>query len=277
MADFSFVTQAANQTLKSWRLPNEALDGQTIAGLVADGSVYWEQSLHDGSTFALIRLFSPVVRREEVFLGNILLNDFLSKALIRSAEQHGPSRMALLANDLENYYYLYHGPEALEDVAEAFRQEILASLPGLYFDDEDPERGIYGDMGRMLTFYKSNIEPFPIFAVPRPLLPELLAKVSWRLQELASNDESNINVILAILSFFYAKNGAEMQSFYAFLRRAMDDGLFSAEVIKGAFFHWSRERNSTKTFSPNARKARSLIGLNSGWPLLGCWVSGRSR
>jgi hypothetical protein len=97
-----------------------------------------------------------VVRREEVFLGNVLLNDFLSKALIRAVEQKGLGRMALLANDLENYYYLYHGRAVLEEVAEAFQQEVLHSLPDLYFGDEDPGRGIYGDVGRMLTFYKSK-------------------------------------------------------------------------------------------------------------------------
>jgi len=234
MADFSFVTRSANEALNRWGLP-ATVDGQTIAHLVADSVAYWEQSLNDGSHLALIRLFSPVVRREEVFLGNVLLNDFLSKALIRAVEQNGLGRIALLANDLENYYYLYHGRTPLEEVTGALRQKILGSLPDLYFDGEDPERGIYGDVGRMLTFYKSNIEPFPIFTVPRPLLPNLLAKVNRKLQELVSNNEANINVILAMLSFFYAKNGAEMQSFYAFLRRAMDEGLFPAEVMKGAF------------------------------------------
>lgn len=234
MANFSFVTQAADETLSRWGL-SHAADGRTIAGLVTEGTAYWEQSLPDGSHLALIRLFSPVVRREEVFLGNVLLNDFLSKALIRAVEQNDLGRMALLANDLGNYYYLYHGPAALEDVAEGFRQGVLASLPDLYLGDEDLGRGIYGDVGRMLTFYKSNIEPFPAFAVPRPLLPDLLGKVNERLRELAADKETNINVILAILSFFYAKDGAEMQSFYAFLRRAMEEGLLPADPMRAVF------------------------------------------
>ncbi|MGB9872935.1 MAG: hypothetical protein ACPLYD_14915, partial [Anaerolineae bacterium] len=125
MSVFSFVTQAADETLKRWGFSN-VVEGQAIASLVADGVAYWEQSLPDGSHLALIRLFSPMVRREEVFLGNVLLNDFLSKALIRAVEQNGLGRMALLANDLENYYYLYHGRAALEEVAEGFRQEVLA-------------------------------------------------------------------------------------------------------------------------------------------------------
>lgn len=231
---FPFVAQAADEILTDWGLP-DTVDGQTIAALVADGAAYWEQSLPDSSHLALIRLFSPVVRREEVFLGSVLLNDFLSKALIRAVEQNSLGRMALLANDLENYYYLYHGPTALEAMAEGFRQEVLTSLPDLYFGDEDPSRGIYGDVARMLSFYKSNIEPFPAFVVPRPLLPVLLGKINESLRRLAEEKETNINVILAILSFFYARDGAEMQSFYAFLRRAMEEGLLPEGAMRAVF------------------------------------------
>lgn len=231
---FAFVVQATEETLNNWGLA-DTVSGHTVASLVADGAAYWEQALPDGSRLALIRLFSPVVRREEVFLGNVLLNDFLSKALMRAVEQGGLGRIALLCNDLENYYYLYYGEAALDQMAERFRQEILDSLPDLYFGDENPARGIYGDVGRMLTFYKSNIEPFPAFAVPRDLLPKLLAKVSRRLRELVDEEETNINVILAILSFFYARDGAEMQSFYAFLSRAMNEGLLPADAMRGVF------------------------------------------
>lgn len=231
---FAFVAQAADEVLADWRLLT-AVDGRSIASLVADGAVYWEQNLPDGSHLALLRLFSPVVRREEVFLGNVLLNDFLSKALIRAVEQNGLGHVALLANDLENYYYLYHGRSALEEVAEGFRQKVLTSLPDLYFGDEDTGRGIYGDVSRMLTFYKSNIEPFPAFAVPRDLLPHLLGGVNERLYQLAGEKETNINVILAILSFFYGRDGAEMQSFYAFLRRAMNEGLLPAHAMRAVF------------------------------------------
>lgn len=234
MSDFSFIARAADDTLSRWGLA-DTVDGQTIATLVAEGAAYWEQGMPDGSHLALIRLFSPVVRREEVFLGNVLLNDFLSKALIRAVEQNGLGRIALLANDLENYYYLYHGQETLKAMDQAFRKEVLASLPDLYFGDEDPGKGIYGDVARMLTFYKSNIEPFPAFAVPRDLLGDLLRKVNEGLSHLAGEDGTNINIILSILSFFYARDGAEMQSFYAFLRRAMNEGLLPADAMRAVF------------------------------------------
>jgi len=211
MSNPSFVTQAAGEILRCWNLPN-AVDSQTIAALVADGAAYWEQSLPDGSRLALIRLFSPVVRREEVFLGNVLLNDFLSKAFIRAVEQKGLGRIALLANDLENYYYLYYGQETLEAMAERFRQEVLAGLPDLYFGDEDPGRGIYGDMGRMLTFQLANREPFPVFTVPKALLPSLLSRVNLHVRGLDA-DSLDVQRTIATLSFFYARGARNVDKF----------------------------------------------------------------
>lgn len=256
MADFSFVKKQAQEILEQWGLSGTT-NGQIIADLVANGSAYWEQALPDGSRLALIRLFSPVVRREEVFLGNILLNDFLSKALIRAVKGGNLGRIQLLANDLENYYYLFHGRSTLEKIMEYFRHEILDSLPDLYFGDEDPEQGIYGDIARMLTFYKSNIEPFPVFAVPREFLPRLLHEVNRELLRLAADENANINIILAVLSFFYARDGAEMQSPYALLKRCMDDGLLPTTEMKATFAIGPEEIFDKDTF--NQRKKSGVI------------------
>lgn len=245
---FAFIAQTADEVLSRWELSGTA-NGQTIASLVVDGMAYWEQSLPDSSHLALIRLFSPVVRREEVFLGNVLLNDFLSKALIRAVERDSLGRIALLANDLESYYYLYHGQATLDEMVERFQQQVLNSLPDLYFGDEDPTRGVYGDVGRMLTFYRSNQEPFPAFAVPRVFLPDLLIKVNETLWRLATEGDTNINTILAILSFFYAKDGTEMQSSYAFLHRATGEGLLPGEKMRAVFALGPREDFDKDTFT----------------------------
>ena len=251
MVEFSFVTQTVNEILDRWGL-SHAVNSQTIADLVASGSAYWEQGLPDGSRLALIRLFSPVVRREEVFLGNILLNDFLSKTLIRAVEEGGLGRMQLLANDLESYYYLYHGQAGLENVVESFRQDVLARLPDLYFGDEDPDRGIYGSVGQMLTFQLANREPFPVFTVPKALLPTLLKKANSHVRSL---DAASLDIqrTIATVSFFYArgtrkvykfdkKKGAyfqrsvsEMQSDFAFLIGAAEDGLLPYNELREAF------------------------------------------
>ena len=234
MTDLTFISSAAGQAFCSWGLDGTA-SPEEIARLVSDGTAYWEQALSNGIHIALIRLFSPVVRREEIFLGSVLLNDFFSKALIRAVEHGNQGQMVLLANDLDSYYYLYHGRASLESIRDLFLQEISSSLPELYFGDEDPDRGIYGDISRMLTFYKSNIEPYPAFSVPRVLLPQLLQKANEALRRLASDEETNINVVFAVLSFFYARNGAEMQSVHAFLKRSMDEGLLPADKIRAVF------------------------------------------
>ncbi len=253
---FTFVARAADETLAGWEL-SRAANAQTIADLVASGSAYWEQNLPDGSRLALIRLFSPVVRREEVFLGNVLLNDFLSKALIRAVEEGELERIQLLVNDLENYFYLYHGQSALEEVGERFQQKVLNTLLDLYFGDEDSNKGTYGDIARMLTFYKSNIEPFPAFAIPCDLLPDLLERVNQQLLRLAADENTNINVILAVLSFFYARDGAEMQSPYALLKRCMDEGLLPTKEMKAAFAIGPEEDFDKTTF--NKRKNSGVI------------------
>uniref|UniRef100_UPI00321FB9F0 hypothetical protein n=1 Tax=Thermogutta sp. TaxID=1962930 RepID=UPI00321FB9F0 len=166
-------------------------------------------------------------RREEVFLGNVLLNDFLSKALMRAVEQNGLGRMALLANDLENYYYLYHGRAALEEVAEGFRQEVLASLPDLYFGDEDPVRGIHGELKRMFTFEKSEFEPFPVYSVPHFLAKPLEQGVRRQIQRLLAEEDFDRNArrAMAALSFFYGQTSSglgDAQSFAMFLYRLVD-------------------------------------------------------
>lgn len=234
MTDLTFISRAADQTLRSWGLDGTASPEQ-IARLVSDGTAYWEQALSDGTQIALIRLFSPVVHRDEIFLGNVLLNDFLSRALMRAVEQGNQGQLALLANDLDSYYYIYHGSASLESIRDLFMKEISSSLPELYFGDENPDRGIYGDVSRMLTFYKSNIEPYPAFSVPRILLPQLLQRANETLRLQAMDEEMNINVIFAVLSFFYSRNGAEMQSVHAFLKRSMDEGLLPADKIRAVF------------------------------------------
>jgi len=223
---FGFVAQAADEAMKRWGV-SDAINSQTIASLVADGAVYWEQGLPDGSHLALIRLFSPVVQREEVFLGNVLLNDFLSKALIRAVEQNGLGRMALLANDLENYYYLYHGQAALDQVTEGFREEVLARLPDLYFGDEDPSRGIHGELERMFAFEKSDFEPFPVYSVPYFLARPLEQGVRRQIQRLLSQEdlERSARKAMAALSFFYGQTSGglgDAQSFAMFLYRLVN-------------------------------------------------------
>jgi len=98
MANFNFVSQATDYMISQWGMIGTVGD-DIIASLVVNGFAYWRHNLSNGSHLALIRLFSLVVRREEVFSGNVLLNDFLSKVFIRAVEQKGLGNKAILAGD----------------------------------------------------------------------------------------------------------------------------------------------------------------------------------
>jgi len=226
-ASFSFIARVADEILGHWELA-EAVNGQAIAEMVVGGTAHWETTLPDGRRLALVRLFAPVAQREEVFLGNVLFNDFLSKALVRAVKERGLGQMAPVANDLENYHYLLLPTGQLDEVLQALGQEVAESLPSLYFADEDPTRGIYGDIERMLGFYKCNVEPFPLFAMTARGKAQVEKKVRARLRTLIEADDwvDNLTNILALLAFFYGKTSGptgDTQSPPHFLRRLVTE------------------------------------------------------
>jgi hypothetical protein len=215
------------EVLTGWGLAGAA-DADEIALLITSGTAHWETTLLDGRRLALVRLFAPVAQREEVFLGNVLFNDFLNKALVRAVERQGLGQMAPVANDLENYYYLLLPTGQLDELLQALRQEVTESLPDLYFADEDPTKGIYGDVGRMLGFYKCNVEPFPLFAMTPTGKAQVERKVRARLRALIEADDwvDNLTNILALLAFFYGKTSGgtgDTQSPPHFLRRLVSE------------------------------------------------------
>lgn len=245
------LMETVENLLRGWGLEAH-VDAGEIAQHVLDGSAYWTTDLPDRTTLALVRLYSPVVQRREVFLGNVLLNDFLFKALPRAVTRASLGEAAPLLNDLENAYVLWRSDGDLEALREAYREEMLATLPDLYFGEEDLERGIHGDVRRMLTFYKCNIEPFPIFIVPQAYLGRLMTVIGEWVQTLVddrgiealastaripvhSAESWRIKVLLSLLSFFYHQDGTEMQGFHAFFSGAMDDGRLPVGKTKAAF------------------------------------------
>ena len=231
-----FLAQSVGEVLTGWGLAGAA-DAGEIAMLITGGTAHWETTLPDGRRLALVRLFAPVVQREEVFLGNVLFNDFLSKTLVRAVEGQGLGQMISVANDLENYYYLLLPTGQLDEVLQALRQEVTESLPDLYFADEDPTRGIYGDVKRMLGFYKSNVEPFPLFIIPARHKARLESVVREHLLHLLHSDDwlDNLTTITALLAFFYSRDGREMQSPPYFLGQLVyQEGFASKERLHRA-------------------------------------------
>ena len=245
------ITQATNEALSSIGIEDDS-KAEILAQLIANGVSQWQETLQNGDTLTLLKLYSPVIEREEVFLGCVLLNDFLNKAVIDSLKTSS-AQVAPVIQDLETGFVLLRSQHFdVVALAKQFRQTVEKRLPDLLLGNENLERGIHGNTNQMLTFYKSNIEPFPVFILPCEQLPRLLKIVANWLRALTGNDGPKkladashiplevaerwrINVILSLLAFFFCKDGREMQSFHHFLSEAIADGRLPETEIKRAF------------------------------------------
>ncbi|HRQ42394.1 MAG TPA: hypothetical protein PLD25_31140 [Chloroflexota bacterium] len=243
--------QSVREILQEWNLPIDPWAAE-IATQIGRGSTQWQQTMTDGRSLHLIRIYAPIIQREEVFLGSVLLNDFFFKAIPAAAERIGLTHFTAVANDLESAYFLSCDKLDTDVLRQGFLDVLVERLPDLYFADDNRSEGIHGRFNTMLAFYKANIEPFPVFVLPKTLLPSLLTRVAQWLRLLASSDGAyelakleelplevaasrRINVILSIWTFFFCQDGAEMQSFHKFLANGIDDGRFSPHLIKQAF------------------------------------------
>jgi len=121
-----------------------SVTAERVAASVLTQAVYWEEAMPNGERLLFVRLFSPVVQREEVFLGNILFNAFLGKAFARAVSGGGLGKAELVANDLESFYFLVRTASDVARLADAFRAEVQRSLPDLFFGNQDEDCGIYG-------------------------------------------------------------------------------------------------------------------------------------
>ncbi len=233
------IQQQATEALR-------ALDAQglvpptEVAESVLRQAAYWEKPLPDGSRLLFVRLFSLVVMREEVFLGNVLFNAFLGKTFARAVTQAGGTA-APIANDLENYYFLVRASADLPQLAEVFRAEVERSLPDLFFGEPDEARGIYGDLSGMFTFRKSDFEPFPVYAVPqfldRHLEKAVRREIGKLLQPGAFTGKVTPRTVLAALAFFYGRTSGgvgDVQSFSYFIDHLVNEPDYDELLQVGA-------------------------------------------
>lgn len=193
---------------------------EQVADSVLHQAVYWEKPITGEEKLLFVRLFSPVVQREEVFLGNVLFNAFLSKAFARAIDNK-LGRAEMIANDLENFYFLVRTTADMPRLAIALRAEVEHNLADLFFGEHDETMGIYGSVETMLDFNKANVEPFPVFVMPQAYAERLekVVRASLLSKIEKSRLERNPTSIMANLAFFYSHDGADMQSPYLFLAR----------------------------------------------------------
>lgn len=241
---------------------------ERVADSVLRHAVYWQEPLPSGNQLLFLRLCSPAVQREEVFLGNVLFNAFLSKAFARAVGD-SLGQAELVANDLESYYFLVRTAVGVPQLADAFRAEVERSLPDLFFGEQNEARGVYGGLSGMFTFRKSDFEPFPVYAVPQFLAPHLERAVRRELDRLLAPDifPDRVRTALATLAFFYGRNGGDTQSFPNFVDHLVNDkdceGLLKASQVKRAFNISSTDKPAIKqslddgTYS--AQGLRSLL------------------
>ena len=260
--------------LAQWSVPVKPWATQLVEQ-INQGTMQWQQMMENGRSLHLLRVYAPIIQREEVFLGNVLLNDFFFKAIPTAAQRIGLMQFSSVANDLESAYFLAYGELDNDQLKQSFLDVLTARLPDLFFADDNPGKGIHGQFNTMLTFYKANIEPFPVFAIPALLLPDLLKRVAEWLRLITSADGTyelakiehlpfevaasrRINVILSLLSFFFCRDGAEMQSFYKFLEKGITDGRFPSSQIKQAFGIPAEQPFNKKQFNDAKQKSESL-------------------
>jgi len=222
----------------------EVVTAEHIADSVLRQAAYWEMPMQDGEKLLFVRFFSPVVQREEVFLGNVLFNAFLSKAFARAVAESESNEAELIANDLESYYFLVRTTSDAAQLVETFRVEVERALPDLFFGEQDEAKSIYGDLTRMFTFRKSDFEPFPVYALPQFLAPQFEKAIRTELNELLAPDvfPRKVKTVLATIAFFYGRisgGSGDVQSPANFVDRLTHDqdydGILKEGKVKSAF------------------------------------------
>ncbi|TCJ15717.1 hypothetical protein E0L93_12000 [Rubrobacter taiwanensis] len=237
------VRRQAEETIRNLGV-EEVVTAEQVADSVLRQTAYWEMSISDGEKLLFVRFFSPVVQREEVSLGNILFNSFLGKAFTRAVVENDSSKAELVANDLESYYFLIRTTSDVAQLADTFRSEVERSLPDLFFGEQDKAKGIYGDLSRMFTFRKTDFEPFPVYAVPQFLAPQLEKAVRKELNKLLNPSVflNRVRTALATITFFYGRTSGgsgDVQSPANFIDRLVNeedyDELLKVDEVKKAF------------------------------------------
>ncbi|MEW6654902.1 MAG: hypothetical protein AB1394_15720, partial [Bacteroidota bacterium] len=211
-----------------------------LTQLVLNNTVYWEKEINQEKVkrLVLVKFNMPVTMREEVYLGNILLNCFLSRQLLLACREYELGEIELVGNDVESFYYLWATKATISELIDCYLKTVEMNLPELYFGEQDEKRGVYGSLKKMFSFYKNNFEAFPIFALPEAFVNKLgeIARLHLLEEVKASTFDKSPTVITANMSFFLSKEGDENQSPYLLLARTFGRyNLIDEKRIKEAF------------------------------------------
>jgi len=238
-----------------------------IAQKVLDNIVYWEMPVADGKKLILFRFFSPVIMRDEVFLGSVLLNSFISKQILFAVQENNLGTIATIANDLENYFYLWITDESIGLLKDIYVCQVEKNLPDLFFGEHDESKGIYGTFKNLMGFESNNYGSFPADPIPQAHCP-LLWKAGLQTLKNMSNVsdvdfQKNIDAVIASMAFYLSKDGTESQSQYKLLARTVTqyDIVNPAEVMQAFNFEdegqCADEKKLTENIKNNLKQSKN--------------------
>lgn len=225
----------------------EEISTEKLQELLFSRTASWKTSLPDGTGFHVLKLRVPVVEREEVLTGNLLFGDFIRKCALKALNQNGEA--IALTGDLDDAYYLVVSRKGVDELALAVRERVEAQLPELFFGEESPEYGVYGNPEHMFGFTKCDFEPYPVFSVPvffaknlyESIVTVLESKIENKL--LVSVDKArrvtrDLRNIQATLAFFFGRTSGgsgDSQSPANFIYRLVSVyGVLSEEEVMKA-------------------------------------------
>lgn len=242
------------------------ISDEEVLNHILEGSMYYEFPV-EGKRLVLFRFYSPVCMREEVFMGSVLLNSFLSRNILLAGKENDLGPISMVANDIENFYYLWFTDKTIEELKEAYLSTLEDNLEDLYFSDRNEEKGIYGEFKKLLEFHKNNIEAFPIFAIPRIYVNKLgtIARQHLRKRIEEFDFQSNPTKITANMSFFLSRDGGEFQSPYILLAQTVnaykkDTGLDEKELKQALNLdsvYDTSNKKGLKTFAEDIKDSMS--------------------
>ncbi|HEU4964480.1 MAG TPA: hypothetical protein VFV52_11605 [Bacilli bacterium] len=218
--------------LNKYQVPLEA---QTVIDMIERRVPHFELAGPSGQVH-LVQLYHPVVKRREVFLGNVLFNAYLGLTMQQALSELVETDVLSVAHDLETYYLLVHTTRSYQELQAGIRQGWIDGLENLYFSepdedemDEAAQQGYYGSFSTMLqNYYKSNIQPFPLMIVPLAYAEKLEQRIrAYLLDRLSTGAWTReIANFTANFSFFYGQTSGgsgDVQSCPNFLRRLVDE------------------------------------------------------
>lgn len=235
----------------------------------------WKTTLPDGSGFHFLKLHVPVVEREEVLTGNLLFGDFVRKCVLEALNLDGEA--IALTGDLDDAYYVAVTRKRADELALATRERVEARLPELFFGEDDPERGVYGNPENMFGFTKCDFEPYPVFSVPGFLANDLYESVvkvlSNKIEKplLASNGANRVTRDLrnvqATFAFFFGRTSGskgDAQSPANFIYRLVNvygilDETEVMEALGLAEFSKDSIKNAFDKVTLNEQRTRALF------------------